>query len=869
MKDDEIELKMTAHVGILRLLIPQKFSTLPWSQELYAGEMGFSTQWMMKFGFALPKQSPTIHEQVISSKINHEIKVRWAEDTMVGTIQTVTMAQRMFKGFAGSETFIDILENFFKKSQIGKMEQFLTRHSRFDKVLKTLEVLKKASDLFEGDFIEDIVKEMFYISHLRKYKFQNKNAEIWFKDNWRLLVTDESIRNSFISLVYNSLEIWEKENHNTIYGFFRQGGGRRSLTKNSFIYTFSTNMRKIQDIINIQGNRPLAFPIINYQQYNAKGEYTGYTGNDYKAKYRHILNAYALSMLGSSSRTSQWHSNEFEVMSNERLTDIMRSDDSEKEFKMYEVLMMESLTRFLVNTFFGGDISNFNNFNYKVANTGDPLHPENDIISPPIYNPDHNNADFRELSWLSDHLRKDSRIYIGPRVIDLKQTGTRIDELGMLIPYDIVKDSFSESAIVFGNNAYKDENGNWVFVNNDLRSDSVVLLSLQKMGTTALKYFEREAAEWDGKNTKKMAGDFIRFLGQMYGTDCLKSVYIENAGMTTASYLKYKPFDIIGLRAKIHAPTVCIVPNAKMTPKVKAAIKNEIVNRNLPSNTRGYALAQIFEYDGSGLDSIVTIADYYRKIISHGNPGDFDGDGNVDGQFSVIMDHDERILFDRARLMAAEQGLKFDGSDRDLVGLKGFINYIRQIDFTVSDFTGRLGLVESQAKIIVEAYGLDWADGETGNAIWDKSVVDSWYTDLDHSTTYYEGGNPSSHWSHFAFKMFYEHMASTSGQIHLLFNPVQWANWLEKYKIDHPNANIPEQPFFYASDTTWTDPQSWNPEISYSEFPVMSYFNMQFMDIVNDRITLHRFVSNSPHVDDLMSLLLYLYNLQWRPDDWI
>ncbi len=281
----------------------------------------------------------------------------------------------------------------------------------------------------------------------------------------------------------------------------------------------------------------------------------------------------------------------------------------------------------------------------------------------------------------------------------------------------------------------------------------------------------------------------------------------------------------------------------------------------------------IFESDGSGLNSIVTYADYYKKIISYGNPGDVLGAASIDGQFSVIMDHDERALFDRARLMAAEQGMQFNS-------LKEFINYIRQIDFStdldgtyISSFTERLGLEQKEAvghepahleaQMIVEAYGIDWITGDTGNAIWDKIAVNSWYDDLEDSTTYYgTTASPTTHWSHFAFEMLYGHLASTSGQIHLMFTPEDWGPYM--------NAHYPDivwQPGMFAYDSyTWFDPASWDPDYTGPDivFSEMSGFGEGFLGQLNE-ISLLRFFEpgRKYDYDDLKSLLQYLYELKW------
>ncbi len=342
--------------------------------------------------------------------------------------------------------------------------------------------------------------------------------------------------------------------------------------------------------------------------------------------------------------------------------------------------------------------------------------------------------------------------------------------------------------------------------------------------------------------------------------------------------MKYKPFDIIGLRAGIHAPTICIVPNEKLGTREKQRLKSEIFNWRDGNHERGYALGMIFGFDGSGLDSIVTIADYYKKIISSGNPGDILGDGSTDGQFSVIMDHKERALFDRARLMAAEQGLQFDG-------LKGFINYIRQIDFNlnpdgsyVSNFEERLGLEQKEAtgdvparieaQMIVEAYGIIWSGPDAGeyNTDWASDnplAVEQWYDDLEDSTTYHgPEADASTHWSHFAFEILYGHIASTSAQIHLMFSPEDWDAWM----VPHYPDTVYQTGIFAYDSYTWFDPASWDPAHTGPDivFPEMSGFGAGFLSQIHT-ITLLRFFESGRNYDynDLKSLLQYLYGMGW------
>ena len=171
-----------------------------------------------------------------------------------------------------------------------------------------------------------------------------------------------------------------------------------------------------------------------------------------------------------------------------------------------------------------------------------------------------------------------------------------------------------------------------------------------------------------------------------------------------------------------------------------------------------------------------------------------------------------------------------------------------------------------EAQMIVEAYGIIWNGANAGdyNTNWatnNPDAVEQWYSDLDHSTTYYEGGDSSTHWSHFAFEMFYGHIAFTSAQVHLMFNPAQWNAWLEQYRIDHPLANIPERPELTVGDA-WVDPASWNPDVWPSTLPEMSYFSSQLLAQMNV-ITLTRYLSYLTDRNDLMALLQYLYSIEW------
>ena len=163
------------------------------------------------------------------------------------------------------------------------------------------------------------------------------------------------------------------------------------------------------------GGFPVSSPLNNFDYFNSKGKYMGYSGLYFKSKYSELLNAYAASIM-PSSRDSEW-TDEFKMFSQNRMSNLFATGDNEVEFRLYEVLMMESLTRMLVDTFYGGDIGKFNTFNYQVAHITD-INDPNNIISTPIYNPDHNNADFVGLEWISDLLQDDSRLYIGPRVVD-------------------------------------------------------------------------------------------------------------------------------------------------------------------------------------------------------------------------------------------------------------------------------------------------------------------------------------------------------------------------------------------------------------------------------------------------------------------
>ncbi|MBA7568844.1 hypothetical protein ES708_10580 [subsurface metagenome] len=242
------------------------------------------------------------------------------------------------------------------------------------------------------------------------------------------------------------------------------------------------------------------------------------------------------------------------------------------------------------------------------------------------------------------------------------------------------------------------------------------------------------------------------------------------------------------------------------------------------------------------------------------------------------MDHDERALFDRARLMAAEQGLQFDG-------LKGFINYIRQIDFSldaygnyVSSFAERLGLEQKEAtgdvparleaQIIVEAYGIIWSGPNAGeyNTNWasnNPEAVEQWYDDLEHSTTYYgPEADASTHWSHFAFEMLYGHIASTSAQIHLMFTPEEW----DAYMTEHYPDIVWQSGIFSYDSYTWVDPASWDPDYTGPDivFPEMSGFGAGFLSQIY-KISLLRFFDSGRNYDynDLESLLQYLYGMLW------
>ena len=279
----------------------------------------------------------------------------------------------------------------------------------------------------------------------------------------------------------------------------------------------------------------------------------------------------------------------------------------------------------------------------------------------------------------------------------------------------------------------------------------------------------------------------------------------------------------------------------------------------------------LFGDDGSRLDSIQTITEYYRFVISHGNPGLIGIPGSVEGQFSVVMDQNERELFDRARLMAAEQGLHFDG-------FKGFIEYISNLDFSVivdydasdiyiADFNERLGLTEQEARIIVEAYGLNWNTGATGNSLWSASAVDSWYADLEVSTHYTSGATSATSWAHFAYEMFSGHVAATSGLIHLMFSPEEWENWVS---TNHPSIDLNNVYMEPYSPTTWTDPASLDPNIPEMEFAEMGYFDTQFLNTMT-HISLMRFMIGTSTYDyhDLKSLIEYLYSTQWLPEEWL
>ncbi len=184
--------------------------------------------------------------------------------------------------------------------------------------------------------------------------------------------------------------------------------------------------------------------------------------------------------------------------------------------------------------------------------------------------------------------------------------------------------------------------------------------------------------------------------------------------------------------------------------------------------------------------------------------------------------------------------------------------------FVRASIDERLGLTKEQAQMIVQAYGINWVDGETGNAIWDKLAVESWYNDLDHSMNHISG-DASVCWGNFAFQMYFEHIASTSGQIQLLFNPTDWFEWMEEYRLTHPHLNIPYNPFMYASDTTWTDPQCWDPEIPYSKFPEMANFDKEFLDKMA-LITALTTIPCLPGRTFLKDLLQYLYSTIWWID---
>ena len=214
----------------------------------------------------------------------------------------------------------------------------------------------------------------------------------------------------------------------------------------------------------------------------------------------------------------------------------------------------------------------------------------------------------------------------------------------------------------------------------------------------------------------------------------------------------------------------------------------------------------------------------------------------------------------------AEQGLTFDG-------LRGFIEHIRTNIYLDQSFTERLGLTESEAQMIVAAYGVLWdvvgddGLGKFDDVDWESGAVNWWWFDLEHSTTFIPGYDVADTWSHFAFDVYYgefsahNNFAVSPQLMFLMFRPGDWHNWL----ISHYPSLAHHVGMFASSPDTWYDPFYWNPDNPQISFPEMGYFDSGFIDriIKINRLTLLHYIVGVSSGQDMLSMLQYLYSQEW------
>ncbi|MHA1766050.1 MAG: hypothetical protein ACTSVK_07280, partial [Promethearchaeota archaeon] len=186
-----------------------------------------------------------------------------------------------------------------------------------------------------------------------------------------------------------------------------------------------------------------------------------------------------------------------------------------------------TVSKYLLNLLFDGDLDSFNAFNSQLA--ANDVSPNMQLWTDAMVN----KLDYHGIYFINERFNENylSQIFYQGTRIGRKVKSHQIDELGNYILIINDRDSFDEGIILLRNYYYYDKDGNMRFVHQDMRSDTMYIQDIKSQNNFKLDrnspdiYYSKQN---NRKGKKELYGDFVRYLGHMYGKDALLSLYLEN-----------------------------------------------------------------------------------------------------------------------------------------------------------------------------------------------------------------------------------------------------------------------------------------------------------------------------------------------------
>nr|WP_212590851.1 hypothetical protein [Candidatus Prometheoarchaeum syntrophicum] len=230
------------------------------------------------------------------------------------------------------------------------------------------------------------------------------------------------------------------------------------------------------------------------------------------------------------------------------------------------------------------------------------------------------------------------------------------------------------------------------------------------------------------------------------------------------------------------------------------------------------------------IPSTCTLVDWYRdiafegngriidKIIAEGrvNPAEFDAMRQESSWMPTITDSDFKLL------SAAET---LNGHFQIYGPFNRHIEFFKQlmlIDWSKDaegnynlDYNHRLGLTEEKAKELVLIYGLVWNTDPMASIQTICPQDSDWWVDLGNANNELLPDGSTNQWAQISFHHLYQQMTS-SGQAHLLFNPLQVSEIHPEWTSPDNIATNGWTHWLYPGDTAY-------------ELPDMSYFPESFL----------------------------------------